>query len=85
MFVAGWRHALRSEWPFIIIISVSTPPSAACPQVDKLTALFKQATTLALVDARGASLAWLQLAQPSMDAGLTAVLVNPKMCILPYA
>ena len=20
MFVAGWRHALRSEWPFIIII-----------------------------------------------------------------
>ena len=19
MFVAGWRHALRSEWPFIII------------------------------------------------------------------
>ena len=22
MFVAGWRHALRSEWPFIIIIVV---------------------------------------------------------------
>ena len=21
MFVAGWRHALRSEWPFIIIIT----------------------------------------------------------------
>ena len=21
-FVAGWRHALRSEWPFIIIITV---------------------------------------------------------------
>ena len=21
MFVAGWRHTLRSEWPFIIIIS----------------------------------------------------------------
>ena len=21
MFVAGWRHALRSEWPFIIIIA----------------------------------------------------------------
>ena len=20
MFVAGWRHALRSEWPFIIIM-----------------------------------------------------------------
>ena len=20
LFVAGWRHALRSEWPFIIII-----------------------------------------------------------------
>ena len=20
MFVTGWRHALRSEWPFIIII-----------------------------------------------------------------
>ena len=20
MFIAGWRHALRSEWPFIIII-----------------------------------------------------------------
>ena len=22
-FVAGWRHALRSEWPFIIIIKYS--------------------------------------------------------------
>ena len=21
-FVAGWRHALRSEWPFIIIIII---------------------------------------------------------------
>ena len=21
MFVAGWRHALRSEWPFIIVIT----------------------------------------------------------------
>ena len=20
VFVAGWRHALRSEWPFIIIL-----------------------------------------------------------------
>ena len=20
VFVAGWRHALRSEWPFIIMI-----------------------------------------------------------------
>ena len=24
VFVAGWRHALRSEWPFIIIISIKT-------------------------------------------------------------
>ena len=23
VFVAGWRHALRSEWPFIIIIITS--------------------------------------------------------------
>ena len=22
VFVAGWRHALRSEWPFIIIINI---------------------------------------------------------------
>ena len=22
VFVAGWRHALRSEWPFIIIINM---------------------------------------------------------------
>ena len=22
VFVAGWRHALRSEWPFIIITNV---------------------------------------------------------------
>ena len=22
MFVAGWRHALWSEWPFIIIIII---------------------------------------------------------------
>ena len=25
VFVAGWRHALRSEWPFIIIIIIVTP------------------------------------------------------------
>ena len=25
VFVAGWRHALRSEWPFIIIIIISQP------------------------------------------------------------
>ena len=25
VFVAGWRHALRSEWPFIIIITVGRP------------------------------------------------------------
>ena len=24
MFVAGWRHALRSEWPFITIIIITT-------------------------------------------------------------
>ena len=24
VFVAGWKHALRSEWPFIIIISIKT-------------------------------------------------------------
>ena len=23
MFVADWRHALRSEWPFIIIIIIT--------------------------------------------------------------
>ena len=23
VFVAGWRHALRSEWPFIIIINIA--------------------------------------------------------------
>ena len=22
VFVAGWRHALRSEWPFIVIIII---------------------------------------------------------------
>ena len=26
-FVAGWRHALRSEWPFIIIIIIISPLS----------------------------------------------------------
>ena len=26
VFVAGWRHALRSEWPFIIIIIIITVP-----------------------------------------------------------
>ena len=25
VFVAGWRHALRSEWPFIIIIIIIIP------------------------------------------------------------
>ena len=24
VFVAGWRHALRSEWPFIIFIFIKT-------------------------------------------------------------
>ena len=24
VFVTGWRHALRSEWPFIIIIIIIT-------------------------------------------------------------
>ena len=24
VFVSGWRHALRSEWPFIIIIIIIT-------------------------------------------------------------
>ena len=28
--VAGWRHALRSEWPFIIIIIISIKS----PQMD---------------------------------------------------
>ena len=26
VFVAGWRHALRSEWPFIIIIKPEEGP-----------------------------------------------------------
>ena len=26
VFVAGWRHALRSEWPFIIIIIIVDGP-----------------------------------------------------------
>ena len=26
VFVAGWRHALRSEWPFIIIIIITVKP-----------------------------------------------------------
>ena len=33
VFVAGWRHALRSEWPFIIIIITGTgsqPPADVC-------------------------------------------------------
>ena len=24
VFIAGWRHALRSEWPFIIFIIIIT-------------------------------------------------------------
>ena len=27
-FVAGWRHALRSEWPFIIIIRSGREPES---------------------------------------------------------
>ena len=33
VFVDGWRHALRSEWPFTIIIdmlSSPAPPSRLC-------------------------------------------------------
>ena len=35
VFVAGWRHALRSEWPFIIIIIISARKGvvAQCPKV----------------------------------------------------
>ena len=25
VFVAGWRHALKSEWPYIIIIIIIKP------------------------------------------------------------
>ena len=36
VFVAGWRHALRSEWPFIIlllltvVVSECQPPAEVC-------------------------------------------------------
>ena len=30
MFVAGWRHALRSEWPFIIIIIIIILGHGSC-------------------------------------------------------
>ena len=30
VFVAGWRHALRSEWPFIIIIIIYTHMFPLC-------------------------------------------------------
>ena len=35
MFVAGWRHALRSEWPFIFIITLHTA-SLHCNQAEIL-------------------------------------------------
>ena len=32
VFVAGWRHALRSEWPFIIILmEIELYPCLAFP------------------------------------------------------
>ena len=32
VFVAGWRHALRSEWPFIIIVTTSATAPAPPPK-----------------------------------------------------
>ena len=29
VFAAGWRHALRSEWPFIIIIIIISSSSSS--------------------------------------------------------
>ena len=37
VFVAGWRHALRSEWHFIII--VLSPPTRAHPTRTQLAAV----------------------------------------------
>ena len=33
VFVAGWRHALRSEWPFIIIIITVVVSDGYCRYV----------------------------------------------------
>ena len=35
VFVAGWRHALRSEWPFIIIIIIKQQAKEKQPQIVK--------------------------------------------------
>ena len=33
VFIASWRHALRSEWPFIfVIVSKESPRSVLCPE-----------------------------------------------------
>ena len=31
VIVAGWKHALRSEWPFIIILLLQTGWGVPCP------------------------------------------------------
>ena len=41
MFVAGWRHALRSEWPFIIVI-IKTP------KVHRASVLLRVSTVVAV-------------------------------------
>ena len=37
VFVAGWRHALRSEWPFIIIIIIIVSMNNVYCSTGKLT------------------------------------------------
>ena len=37
VFVAGWRHALRSEWPFIISSSSSSSKRRRTPKKHKAT------------------------------------------------
>ena len=50
VFVAGWRHALRSEWPFIIIIII-TPVGCYNLQVPRIRASSLLLLLLSLGDA----------------------------------
>ena len=66
VFVAGWRHALRSEWPFIIIIII------------KLLALsrsseFNEGPRVLYTPEAAADLTCVCLTFPSLSGGLDAV------------
>ena len=67
VFVAGWRHALRSEWPFIIIITAAYSAAVSCLVV-AVTATVASVHALAYLQCDG------QQSKQSWSCGQTSIM-----------